>query len=421
MIAATSRNADKRMVRNAALCGSAALFAGIGLARFGYAPFVPALVEARWFTPSQADYLGAANLVGYVFGAAAARRLATLASTASLLRTAMSAVTLHFLACGWPEGFLWFLFWRLVVGVAGGILMVLAAPAVVARTPAALRGAVGGVVFTGVGLGTALSGSVIPKLVAMGLPVAWRTLSGIVFLLTAACWREFGQWSTQEPSTEEAPNRLLNRSCPPERSQRYRPGLPVATVTLLIAAYCANAIGFVPHTIFWVDFIARGLSLGLETGGRYWVLLGLSAACGPLLTGLLADRIGFGRSLRWSLLAKAIGVALPLISTKPWALALSSIGTGSMAIGVVSVASGRVTELVPLSRQQQVWGWMTASFSVAYAGSAYLFSLLFSRTESFRLLFATGAGALLAGCLLDLISSVHGSAKRVAPDTGQAR
>jgi hypothetical protein len=51
-----------------ALC---AILVGIGLARFAYTPLIPALVEAGWFTPAEAAYLGAANLAGYLAGALA--------------------------------------------------------------------------------------------------------------------------------------------------------------------------------------------------------------------------------------------------------------------------------------------------------------------------------------------------------------
>jgi hypothetical protein len=63
-----SKAEEQRAAGKAALCGFTALLAGIGLARFGYAPFVPALVPARWFTPEQADCLGAANLMGECVG-----------------------------------------------------------------------------------------------------------------------------------------------------------------------------------------------------------------------------------------------------------------------------------------------------------------------------------------------------------------
>ena len=43
----------------ATLAGLGASFVGIGLARFAYTPLIPALIAARWFTPSEAAYLGA--------------------------------------------------------------------------------------------------------------------------------------------------------------------------------------------------------------------------------------------------------------------------------------------------------------------------------------------------------------------------
>jgi hypothetical protein len=59
-----------------ALCAS---LIGIGLSRFAYTPLIPPLVTQHWFSPSQAAYLGAANLAGYLAGAlgsaVAARRI----------------------------------------------------------------------------------------------------------------------------------------------------------------------------------------------------------------------------------------------------------------------------------------------------------------------------------------------------------
>jgi predicted MFS family arabinose efflux permease len=388
------RTEERRAAGKAALCGFAALFAGIGLARFGYAPFVPALVHARWFTAERADYLGAANLMGYVFGALFARRLARLMPPVFLLRAAMIVVGLHFLACSSAVSFGWFFSWRLGAGIAGGVLMILAAPAAIALSYPVLRGVAGGVVFTGLGLGTALSGILVPALVRISLPTAWRSLSGIVLLLTFCCWNEFRVFSSTGVS-----GRPSN-----DRAAVQEPEFGWNQVWLLIATYSASAIGFVAHTVFWVDFIARGLGLGITAGGHYWTILGLSAACGPFLAGVVADRIGFRRALRWSLVLNAIGVATPLFSTQGWALGLSSIATGSMAFGIVPLTAGRAMELVPHSRVQQLWAWMTAAFSVAYAGNAYLFSFLFFRTGSFQLLFMIGATVLLVGYGLDSFS-----------------
>lgn len=224
------RPEERLAARKAALCGFAALFAGIGLARFGYAPFVPALVHARWFTPEQAAYLSAANLMGYVFGALFARRLARLVPLALLLRTAMVLVALHFL-CGSPAGFGWFFGWRLGAGIAGGVLMVLAAPAAIALSYPVLRGVAGGVVFTGLGFGTALSGIVVPALVRIGLSTAWRSLSAMVFLLTFCCWNEFRFFSLTGVSDRPSS----------DRAGAQDPEFGWKQVWLLIATYCASA------------------------------------------------------------------------------------------------------------------------------------------------------------------------------------
>src|SRR5919206_54394 len=62
---------------------------GIGLARFGYTPLIPALIAAGWFAPSAAVYLGAANLAGYLAGALGARWIAARTGTLALLRGSM--------------------------------------------------------------------------------------------------------------------------------------------------------------------------------------------------------------------------------------------------------------------------------------------------------------------------------------------
>jgi MFS family permease len=166
--------------------------------------------------------------------------------------------------------------------------------------------------------------------------------------------------------------------------------------------YGASAVGLAPYSLFWVDFIARSLHDGIAAGGRDWAMFGVSAALGPLAAGLIADRAGFRPSLRWCLLMEGICAALPLVSTLPLALAVTSIGVGGLGIGGTSLASGRTLEITPPAHQKQAWGWMTAVFSISYAGAGGLLSFLFARTGSHLLLFLIGAAALCAGGLVDL-------------------
>ena len=169
----------------AGLCAS---LVGLGLARFAYTPLIPALIDAGWFAPADVVYLGAANLAGYLVGALAARLLATRFEAVPLLRASMLAVTLSCLACSVPLSFTWFLVWRVVSGVAGALIMVLAASTILPHVGPARRGLVGGAIFAGVGLGIAASGTLVPLLLRSGVAACWYGLAALSTLLTAVSW-----------------------------------------------------------------------------------------------------------------------------------------------------------------------------------------------------------------------------------------
>jgi len=298
---------------------------------------------------------------------------------AASMRVAMLTVVVGFFVCAWPLGFPWFVFWRLAAGTAGGVLMVIGAPAVLVTIPAEIRGRVGGIVFTGVGAGMALAGTVIPIFASWGLREAWLALGGVTGILTILAWNG---WGGELPAS----------------SEKSEGGRFSWILFWLLLAYMANAIGFVPHTVFWVDYIARGLSQGIATGNHYWILLGLSAAGGPIVAGWLADRIGFAKSIRGCLAVLAVAVGMPMLWNQPMALVLSSIGVGSMSMGVTALAAGRVGELVPATEQKRVWGWMTMAFATAHASTGFLLSALFAKTGSYSSLFMVGALAVAVGC-----------------------
>src|SRR3954469_15612637 len=89
----------------AALCAN---LVGIGIARFGYTPLLPAVIAAGWFAPSTAAYLGAANLAGYLAGALGARALAARFGAVATVQGAMLLTGASLIACAFPVNFAWF-------------------------------------------------------------------------------------------------------------------------------------------------------------------------------------------------------------------------------------------------------------------------------------------------------------------------
>ena len=371
----------------ATLSGLCATLVGIGLARFAYTPLLPALITQGWFPSSQAAYLGAANLAGYLGGALGARPMARRAAAPVVLRAMMTLVTVAFFACAMPLSFAWFFVWRFAAGVAGGVLMVLAAPTVLPGVPPARRGLAGGAIFTGVGLGIAASGTVVPLLLRVGLVQAWCGLGVLSLLLTALAW---GGWPADPAPAAATPAR--------------RPAPAGLTLRTLYVEYALNAAGLVPHMVFLVDFIARGLGQGIHTGARYWVLFGLGAVAGPMLAGAAGDRIGFGAALRLALVIQAAAVALPTLTAAPLWLAGSSLVIGAAVPGIVPLVLGRVHELVPRDPEGQraAWSVTTMAFALGQAAGAYGFSFLFASGGSYPALFGLAAAAIVLALGIDL-------------------
>lgn len=367
---------------------------GIGLARFAYTPLLPAIIEAHWFRPSDAAYLGAANLAGYLAGALLGRPVSARLSVVGVLRAMMVLATVSFFACGFPLSFLWFFGWRFAAGLAGGAMMVIAAPTVLSHVPALRRGLAGGLIFMGVGVGTVVSGTLIPFLLKIGLEETWFSLGALSLLLTAIAW---SGWPAGPPPFVPAAEHTHTRQ--------------TSALRALYIEYGLNAVAWVPHMIFLVDFVARGLGRGVALGAEFWVTFGVSATLAPILTGYVADRIGFGPALRAAFLLQIAALAIPacnLVSTP--LLALSSIIIGASITGTVTLVLGRIHELLPHrpAEQKAAWSVATVAFASFQAAAAYGFSFVFAHSGgNYQLLFVIGAIAMALAFAIDVSCSLR--------------
>lgn len=377
---------SKSGIRYALFAGLCASFVGVGLARFAYTPLIPALIGAAWLSPAGAAYLGATNFAGYLTGAWLSQRVARAIGVRQGLRGALLLTAVSFIACAWPLSELWLSAWRFIAGFTGALLMVLAAPGIVSRLPASRRGVASGVIFTGIGLGIAASGTLLPLLLDYGLRNVWLGFGALTLLLTALSWQGF----------RDPPFVAGLAAKPPRQSLRL--------LRTLYAEYALNAFGLVPHIVFFVDFIARGLEKGIAIGAGYWVIFGIGASVGPLLGGLLADRIGFRNALRFTYALQAAVVALPIFDVGTIGLALSGLIAGASAPGVVALTIGRTQELLPSEDARRLaWRNCTLMFALAQAIGAYLMSYIFAQTQGYAILFALGAGALALSLVLDVV------------------
>jgi predicted MFS family arabinose efflux permease len=370
------------------LSGLCAILVGIGLSRFAYTPLLPELIAAHWFAPPEAAYLGAANLAGYLAGALFEQRMSQSRSAAFVLRVCMGTAAATFIASAFPLSFAWFFFWRFLSGFLGGVLMVLVAPTVLPHIAPSRRGLAAGVIFTGVGCGIAASGVLVPALLHYGLAETWLGLGALSLALTAVAW---GGWPPSGPAEAEQTDAALPRS---------------RALTALYVQYGLNAIGLVPHMVFLADYVARGLGQGRAQGAEYWVLLGIGAMAGPLLSGFVSDRIGAKPALRAAFILQAGSVGVLAVTSAQAALVLSSLVIGALMPGISALTLSRVQELTfgNATHQKAAWSFCTIIWAIGQAAGAYGFSFIFaSMGGGYGSLFAIGAATITLAFVIELL------------------
>ncbi|MDE1994518.1 MAG: YbfB/YjiJ family MFS transporter [Rhizobiaceae bacterium] len=377
----------------AGLCGS---LVAIGLARFAYTPLIPPLINAHWFSAGDTVTLGAANFAGYLAGALLGRPIAASLGNRNSLRLLMLAATAAFFACAFPVSVTWFFVWRFLSGLSGGAIMVLVATSILPHIPVARRGFVSGMIFLGLGLGIAASGTLVPALLRLGLQETWIGLGVLSLILTAVSW--FG-WPAGNPPPQPAQTGTHHH--PPVKS-----GWPLG---ILYGQYAANALGLVPVMVLLVDYISRGLGKGADIGAAYWVLYGVAAITGPVLAGYAADRVGFAAGYRGALLLQAIAIGLLATTSNPLLIGLSTVIFGIFTPGIVPLVLGRIQEILPHSHvdQRAAWSRATTAFALFQALAGYGYSYLFIHTgENYGIIFLCGTIAFVLALLADVFSGL---------------
>jgi predicted MFS family arabinose efflux permease len=389
------RTERETSIFRATLSGFCAMLVGIGIGRFAYTPLVPALIGAGWFTPSQTYYLQAANFVGYLAGALLYRPLSTRMRNVVALRTMMLLASIALLACAAPLSFWWFTVWRFASGLSGGVMMVLATTVVLPHVPRQKAGLVSGVIFAGVALGIAGSGTAVPLLLHFGLTYTWIAFGVFSLVLTAIAWTG---WPDHEPASP-----IQSFGDFPTKTD---PGTRLILTSLYIE-YALAAMALVPHMVFIVDFVARGLAYGVAIGSLYWVVFGVSAISGSLMAGWLGDRIGFHLALRIVFAIETAAILIPSLLQFPLAVLLSTVLAGAFVTGSSTVVLGRIQQLLPGGHRtnRAAWSVATVSFSLGQAVAAYVFSWLFAVTGSYATLFAWGAAALGLSLFIDAVAN----------------
>ncbi|WP_227549230.1 YbfB/YjiJ family MFS transporter [Acinetobacter calcoaceticus] len=359
---------------------------GIGVFRFSYTALMPIMIEQYHWTHDFASFLGSANLLGYLIGALLALLSIKEKYIPSMIVLSTIAGSLSLLGCSFMDMPLaWFIFWRTVSGIAGGLLMILAPSFAMKYIPTTQRLKVNFLGFSGIGVGVLSATIIIPVLKNMSVQYVWDIFASISILGSVLLYQLLRTNTAQM---------IKPHSTNLQASQKSRLGL------VIIIAYMCSAFAYIPHSLFWMDYLSGTLHFSLEQRNLFWVLYGAGSCIGAFVAYCLSRIIGYLHTIKWLYAIYCLAVVLPFFSQTTSLLALSSFFTGLLTPATVFISSYSLLQIYE-QRYQKLWSLATIGFASTQLLGGVVISTLHHLHWSYAHLFLLGGIVLLfAVCLL---------------------
>ena len=338
-----SAEGDASSPTDVVLLGVVALVVAMGIGRFAFTPILPLMLRDATLGAADGAQWAAANYVGYLVGALTARRFSS--DPTFGLRIALVGVVLTTFGVGVLDGLAFregVAFWDVALRLGGAILRVLSGIvsawvlvcasswclAELARRQAAQAGAW---IYTGVGLGIAISGT----LTWLGgrQPAHWL-------------WLELGMLCVLGSGFVIA--RLPSGTARVESTHAAMPASQVSAQGTyqhwdFILCYGIFAFGYIVPATF-LPVMARQLVDDPLVFGLTWPLFGLAATASVAAAARWLS--AWPRRTVWAVAqgVLALGTALPLFTQALWGLAVAALLVGGTFMVITMAALQLIRE-----------------------------------------------------------------------------
>lgn len=332
--------------------GAVCLAIAMGIGRFAYTSILPLMIAENALDLSYGSTLASSNYLGYLVGALGCVLIPNHWSSARLVRWGLVATVLLTAGMMLPLPGLW-LGLRFVSGVVSGLTLVHASRWCLGAMARRGRAALGSAMFTGVGLGIAVSGVVASAMIAAhwSWVAAWGGFALTAALLLALVWR------LVDPATEHRPAPALRPETP-----RFRLPRPELQLSLFTLAYGLAGFGYI-ITATYLPVIARAALPPSVWLDLFWPIYGLAAAAGSLMVTRLHGRLETRALLILCHLMQAAGVMLSTVWPSLSGFILGAIVAGLPFTALNFLAMDEAARLQP-HRPAQFIGLLTAAFAI---------------------------------------------------------
>jgi len=378
----------RRGAWRAALACMVTLAVAMGLGRFAFTPMLPIMLHEGKLQLEAGGVLASLNYLGYFLGAVSCAAIGIKAKT--MVRGGLAATAVLLVGMGVLHSFTSWGVLRAAAGVMSAWVFVFASGWGLRRLAETNSPALAGVIYTGPGIGIAMTGLLGGVLGRWGSETGWIGLGLLAVVLVAAIWRVFddGELAAAAASTA-AP--VAAAGTPASASAR-------SDAAWLVALYGLAGFGYIITATF-LPVIARQALPGSPWPDFFWPLFGLAIIPGAL--------IGARAPVHWDnrlLLAAAYALqALGVLLSVAWPT-IAGFALGSLLLGMpftaITLFAMRDARRLRGNAAAGLIGYATASYGVGQIIGPLFAAPLAQRTGSFQLPLLVAAGALALGAVL---------------------
>ena len=378
--------------------GACALVTAMAIGRFAYTPLLPYMQRDTGLSLAAAGYLASANFLGYLLGALLAIRIGPTRRDAAflggLILSVSSTFAMALLDTAMPQAIV-----RALSGIASALVLIQGSAIVLDGVLRAGRPAAFTLIYSGVGIGIALSAGLVQWLASTGATAStmWLAFGIAAAVLALPALR------LRSPPPLRAPETPGIQPMPMNRSAARR------SLTWLTAAYGSLGFGYV-ITMTFIVVIVRGRPEWQTYEMIVWMCVGLAGVPSNHLWGRLAGRIGPWRTMSAAFVLEALGVAAAVSGAHIGLVMLGGalLGGTFLAITALGLATGR--QLAPDDSGATV-ARLTAAFGTGQILGPAIGGWLAERTGSFVVPSALAAAALLAAAVMVEVANRHRRAR----------
>lgn len=378
------------------VAGVAAVFAALGLARFGYSAILPSMQRGLSMTNTQAGVMASANLIGYLVLSAVGGALAAHFGARIIVGLGLLIAGLGMLFTGMAPGFSSAVIFRIITGMGSGAANIAAMGMWAAWFTARRRGTAAGIAVTGSSFGLMFAGPFVPRVVdavgADGWRTCWFAFGAITLALALVCYllirnRPAGPLSSPASGEIAAPDRLWTRV--------YR-SPPVWHLGLV---YIAFGFSYIIYMTFFVKYLVSENGFTRPAAGQMFMLMGAcSLVCG-FVWGSLSDRIGRKNTLVIIYLIQAVAFVLFAWCRTLPGIAVSAVLFGVTAWSIPAVMAATCGDVLGPRLAPAGLGFITLFFGVGQALAPGIAGNLADTTGSFSAAFFLAAAVAAVGAL----------------------